>query len=588
MAKITEKQLRLMVREAITSSLTNEEESEASKQAKQMNLTSDGWGRWKDQTGNVVAKTVDGKLVKIEKDKDYKDADGPKSPVKTQPTSAKDDPYNDATPKIAGAPKSPKLNMSPKAQQGRQQAPVSTHTSESPEITKAKRVVDAALAAGMDRDTILHAATYGANDPNHSNPAIPKAIVQYLQSNPNAGRPAPKHPVKPSNLPPSTNPLTPPAQNTGIHDPEAIANKLASTYQGKPEQGVSLITTNLQAARSRVVQAMNKRDTAALSAAKQDEDKWMKVAKAYHNIQTGKQSPPSRPEPEAFDANMPVDQKADILIKASTKAGVSGDQMRKLAMGSKDPELKTAILAKLDSYENDYQSMAAGQGNSALDQKATQTVASSLEMGMPPEQIRTYASINPDKAKGQAILKALDSALKSQNTPDDDQYSPDREADSKAQDAYDDQSSGSRRNQTAPAPKEQPKAPAQPTRNLPDTTRLSAQNNPINAGPNLMAMTPTVASAKGAMKDASFLFQKYGGDHNKGFRILQKIDQKLSEKAKELVRMGQNRSHFMDNLEDKFGYMRYVKAALTDMQESDQEQLGNADQAYDNATNRMQ
>lgn len=43
-----------------------EEESEAATQAKQLGLTSAGWGTWKDNSGATVAKTVQGKLVKID------------------------------------------------------------------------------------------------------------------------------------------------------------------------------------------------------------------------------------------------------------------------------------------------------------------------------------------------------------------------------------------------------------------------------------------------------------------------------------------------------------------------------------------
>ena len=42
-----------------------EDESDAAKEAKKRGLTSAGWGKWKDKSGNVVAKTVDGKLVDI-------------------------------------------------------------------------------------------------------------------------------------------------------------------------------------------------------------------------------------------------------------------------------------------------------------------------------------------------------------------------------------------------------------------------------------------------------------------------------------------------------------------------------------------
>jgi hypothetical protein len=41
-------------------------ESEASDQAKELHLIYAGFGYWKDQEGHVVARTLDGKLVKLE------------------------------------------------------------------------------------------------------------------------------------------------------------------------------------------------------------------------------------------------------------------------------------------------------------------------------------------------------------------------------------------------------------------------------------------------------------------------------------------------------------------------------------------
>jgi hypothetical protein len=43
------------------------EDTEASEQAKQLGLTHAGWGNYKDASGKVVARSIDGKLVKIEK-----------------------------------------------------------------------------------------------------------------------------------------------------------------------------------------------------------------------------------------------------------------------------------------------------------------------------------------------------------------------------------------------------------------------------------------------------------------------------------------------------------------------------------------
>lgn len=51
-------------------------ESDAAEQAKQLGLTYAGWGKWKDSTGKVVAKTVDGQLVKVEPGEEVPDHDG--------------------------------------------------------------------------------------------------------------------------------------------------------------------------------------------------------------------------------------------------------------------------------------------------------------------------------------------------------------------------------------------------------------------------------------------------------------------------------------------------------------------------------
>ena len=47
----------------------NEAESQASMQAKKLNLKSDGHGSWMDTRGNIVATTDKGKLVFIDKKK---------------------------------------------------------------------------------------------------------------------------------------------------------------------------------------------------------------------------------------------------------------------------------------------------------------------------------------------------------------------------------------------------------------------------------------------------------------------------------------------------------------------------------------
>ena len=55
---ITPKSLRSFITEA--------KQSEAAQQAKEMGLTSAGYGNWRDQSGNVVARTVDGQLQMID------------------------------------------------------------------------------------------------------------------------------------------------------------------------------------------------------------------------------------------------------------------------------------------------------------------------------------------------------------------------------------------------------------------------------------------------------------------------------------------------------------------------------------------
>ncbi|AIX21511.1 hypothetical protein Syn7803US30_184 [Synechococcus phage ACG-2014f] len=51
---------------SLLSFLSEAADSEAAQQAKEMGLTSAGYGNWRDRTGNVVAKTVDGQLVMID------------------------------------------------------------------------------------------------------------------------------------------------------------------------------------------------------------------------------------------------------------------------------------------------------------------------------------------------------------------------------------------------------------------------------------------------------------------------------------------------------------------------------------------
>lgn len=52
------------------SHLLNEDGSEASEEAHRLGLTSAGWGYWKDKSGKTVARTVDGKLVKLSSEED--------------------------------------------------------------------------------------------------------------------------------------------------------------------------------------------------------------------------------------------------------------------------------------------------------------------------------------------------------------------------------------------------------------------------------------------------------------------------------------------------------------------------------------
>ena len=40
--------------------------NDAADQAHKLDLVSAGWGRWKDKSGQIVAKTIDGHLVKVD------------------------------------------------------------------------------------------------------------------------------------------------------------------------------------------------------------------------------------------------------------------------------------------------------------------------------------------------------------------------------------------------------------------------------------------------------------------------------------------------------------------------------------------
>lgn len=64
-------QLRQLIREEIIRRLN---ESEASERAKELGLQNAYWGRWMDNDGNIVAKTVDGQLVKLDTPEEPEDA----------------------------------------------------------------------------------------------------------------------------------------------------------------------------------------------------------------------------------------------------------------------------------------------------------------------------------------------------------------------------------------------------------------------------------------------------------------------------------------------------------------------------------
>jgi ABC-type Zn2+ transport system substrate-binding protein/surface adhesin len=65
--------LRNLLKEVFPSKVMREEESEAAKQAHGLGLVSKGWGLWADpQTNKIVAKTIDGHLVKAKPNDDGK------------------------------------------------------------------------------------------------------------------------------------------------------------------------------------------------------------------------------------------------------------------------------------------------------------------------------------------------------------------------------------------------------------------------------------------------------------------------------------------------------------------------------------
>lgn len=58
--------LKRLIREEILRRLHENEGSKPAEQAKQLGLTYAGWGKWMDDSGKVVAKTVNGQLVKLD------------------------------------------------------------------------------------------------------------------------------------------------------------------------------------------------------------------------------------------------------------------------------------------------------------------------------------------------------------------------------------------------------------------------------------------------------------------------------------------------------------------------------------------
>ena len=63
-------------------------ESQASAQAKKLNLKSDGHGGWLDTRGKFVAKTEDGKLKFLSKREAKQEEQGQKQTARPQPTAA--------------------------------------------------------------------------------------------------------------------------------------------------------------------------------------------------------------------------------------------------------------------------------------------------------------------------------------------------------------------------------------------------------------------------------------------------------------------------------------------------------------------
>ena len=86
--------------------LTEAKESQASMQAKKLNLKSDGHGGWLDSRGEFVAKTENGKLVFYDKGRVEGGKDRPKDAVGKSPATEKPKPKPKSTPEpVSKAPK---------------------------------------------------------------------------------------------------------------------------------------------------------------------------------------------------------------------------------------------------------------------------------------------------------------------------------------------------------------------------------------------------------------------------------------------------------------------------------------------------
>ena len=86
----------------------NEAQSQASMQAKKLNLKSDGHGGWLDSRGNFVAVTEKGKLKFVDRKGKKKEEEPQKEPVRKTPEPAaekpKEEPAPEEKPKAKGTP----------------------------------------------------------------------------------------------------------------------------------------------------------------------------------------------------------------------------------------------------------------------------------------------------------------------------------------------------------------------------------------------------------------------------------------------------------------------------------------------------